>query len=205
MSETFTVRLYAGDGEAVVEVLNNKYKITIADLEAGKIIEGDTATEDDIEFLTAADEKLRCIKKAFNYLSYKAYSKRSLALKLKRAAFSDRAVEKVIGLLETKGYLNDAALCKEYAENLQKYKGYGALRIKKELYAKGFDRDCIDETVEALPKCAEALITEQLRKKFPHLNSSDRQARAKAVAYLSSRGYEYDEISNAISMLENCE
>ncbi len=198
MIDLFSVEVFPGVGEAIVKALSQEYRITIADLEACGITADSPVDEESLSFLSTAEEKLRCIKKAFVYLSYKGYSKRALGQKLKRASFSDVIVETVISLLENKGYLDDYNLCAEQAVALQKYKGFGVLRIKKELYAKGFDRDCIENALAELEETQEEQVTEILRKKFPCLNSEDRQARAKATAYLASRGYSYDEINNAI-------
>ncbi len=202
MTDRFAVKLYPKEGEALVEALGQKYRITIADFESIGIVDGEEVGDDGVELLCEAAEKLSCIKKAFVYLSYKAHPKRALGQKLRRAGFSETATEKALVLLEKKGYLDDAALCEEYAVALQRSKGYGILRIKKELYAKGFERDTIEIAVEALEDTPEEVILEVLRKKFPHLQPEDRQGRAKAVAYLSARGYGYDEINNAISVFK---
>lgn len=198
MNAFYSVELFKSEGEALVEAHGVKYRITIADYERSGIVQGGRITEESLEFLTEAEEKLRCIKKAFNYLSYKAHSKRGLGKKLKNAAFSDTAIVKTLFLLEEKGYLDDLTLCKEYAEYFQKRKNYGVMRIKKELYAKGFDKEAIDRATDELDETPEGVITELLLKKFPHLNPEDRQARAKAVSFLTARGFGYDEINNAI-------
>lgn len=199
MAELFAVKIFAGDGEALVKGGGHDYRITLADLEASGIADGCEISEETLAFLTTAEEKLRCIKKSFTYLAYKGHSVRALAQKLKRSGFSDAAIEASVVLLEKKGYLDDYALCAEYAVAIQRQKGYGVLRIKKELYAKGFDRDCIEAAVSELEETPEGLVTEILKKRFPHLDPEDRQARAKATAYLAARGYDYDEINNAIS------
>ncbi len=199
MADLFEVKVFPSEGEALVIVADHKYKITMADFEASGIVDGAEISDVALSFLVEAEEKLRCIKKAFTYLSYKGYSTRALGQKLKRNGFSDTAIESSMALLEKKGYLDDYALCADYAVAIQKQKGYGVLRIKKELYAKGFDRDCIEAAVSELEETPEERITEILIRKFPHLNSEDRQARAKATAFLAARGYNYDEINNAIS------
>lgn len=199
MIERFAVKVSPSEGEATVKSGGSEYRITLADLEVSGITDGAEINDAALLFLSESEEKLRCIKKAFVYLSYKAHSVKAMAQKLKRCGFSEDAVEKTLFLLEKKGYLDDYALCAEYAAAIQKQKGYGVLRIKKELYAKGFNGDCIENAISGLDETPEGLVTEILRKKFPHLDPDDRQARAKATAYLAARGYDYEEINNAIS------
>lgn len=200
MGGVYSVKLFRNEGEAEVEVYGQKYRITVADLEASGISDGDEADGERNELLEQACEKLACIKKAQVYLSYRALPKRKLWEKLKRAGFGEDAVENTVELLERKGYINDGELCAEYAEALQRSKGYGGARLRKELYAKGFERDLVEEAVEAVSaeNDAELVITELLCKKFPSLQPEDRQARSKAAAYLYRMGYTYDEINNAI-------
>lgn len=200
MGTYLSVQLFRSDGEAEVQCLGQKYRITIADLEASGITEGMEADEDALALLEQGAEKLACIKKAQVYLSYRALPGRKLAEKLKKAGFSETAIQKTTELLTRKGYLNDGELCADYAAALHRSKGFGGARLRKELYAKGFDRECVDEAVEAVleDNDTEAVITELLRKKFPSLHPEDRQARSKAVAYLYRMGYSYDNINNAI-------
>lgn len=202
MNGAYSVTVFEKEGEALVEARGEKYRLTLADLRRIGITDGAEADEDSLALLAVAHEKLLCIKKALVYLSYKGYAARALGQKLKRAGFPSDTVDEVIELLVRKGYLDDEALCKEYAAALQRSKGYGPMRIKKELYAKGFEREHIDLAVEELEDTPVEVIAAILAKKFPSLHPDDRQARAKAVAYLSSRGYEYDDINNAISALE---
>ncbi len=202
MNGFFSVTVFEKEGEAVVEACGEKYRLTLADLERIGVTDGAEADSDSLNLLAAAHEKLLCIKKALVYLSYKGYATRALGQKLRRGGFPADTVDEVLELLVRKGYLDDEALCKEYAAALQRSKGYGPLRIKKELYAKGFEREQIETAVEELEETPVEVITAILVKKFPSLHPDDRQARAKAVAYLSSRGYDYDDINNAISALE---
>jgi len=200
MGGVYSVKLFRNEGEAEVEAYGQKYRITIADLEASGITEGSEADEEGAELLALAAEKLACIKKAQVYLSYRALPSRKLTEKLKKAGFGKEAIEKSVELLTRKGYVNDGELCTEYAEVMQRSKGYGGARLRKELYAKGFGRDLVEEAVEAVleERDTQAVITELLYKKFPSLHPEDRQARSKAVAYLYRMGYTYDEINNAI-------
>lgn len=202
MDGCYEVKVFASMGEAEVSACGEKYRLTLADLEKCGITDGDSVSEEGLAALAFADDKLRCIKKALVYLSYRAHPTRKMEEKLKKAGFSSSVIEPTLELLVRKGYLDDETLCREYAVALQKSKQYGLMRIKKELYAKGFDRECIELALDELEETPEDIIEGLLRKRFPHLDPEDRQGRAKAVAYLSARGYGYDEINNVISAME---
>lgn len=206
MEATYSVKLYKADGEALVSADDNKYRITMADYLCSGVEDGAFVDETSLAFLEAAAEKLACIKKAFVYLSYRALPIRKLKTKLKTAGFGEDAIEKCIQLLLKKGYLDDYALCNDVALSLQRSKLYGFSRLKKELYAKGFDTECIDSVLDGLEDCTEEDTTQSainalLAKKFPSLSPDDREGRAKAVSYLYRMGYSYDDINNAISAL----
>lgn len=206
MESACSVKLYKSEGEALVTVCGTDYRVTMADYLAGGFEDGAFVDDDGLAFLEAAAEKLSCIKKAFVYLSYRALSVGKLRSKLKTAGFGADAVDRTVELLLKKGYLDDRALCAEYAASLQRTKLYGASRLKKELYAKGFDADCINAALDELyadgEECGvDSAIKALLAKKFPGLSPDDREGRAKATAYLYRMGYSYDDINNAISTL----
>lgn len=200
MSGCYSVKLLRSHGEAEVSADGSVFRITIADFELLGIEDGAAADEDGLSALEEAAEKLSCIKKSQVYLSYRALPARKLEQKLKKAGFSEESIEKTVELLIKKGYLNDEELCYDYAVAMRDSKRFGVSRLRKELYGKGFSRECVED---ALAKAFEGYETEDpilelLAKKFPSLQAEDRQARAKAVAYLYRMGYSYDDINNAI-------
>lgn len=202
MSGICSVKLCRSDGEAVVTVHGEDYRITIADFQSLGLEDGLAVDEEGLQSLAECAEKLSCIKKALVYLSYRALPTLKLRQKLKKAGFGEDAVDKTLELLTKKGYLNDQELCADYAVALRDSKKFGASRLRKELYAKGFSGEDVDSAVEEAFEGydAEDAILAVLSKKFPSLQAEDRQARAKAVAYLYRMGYSYDDINNAIEV-----
>lgn len=231
MEERCSVKLFKSDGEALVKVSGAEYRVSMADFLKSGVEDGAPCGGEVLLFLEEAAEKLRCIKRAFVCLSYSAQPSRRLSQKLRRAGFGEDTVEKCMALLRQRGYVDDAALCAEQAGFFRKVKLFGSARIRKELYAKGFDRECVDAALEALESrvggeggCVSgswsgsasegvggseggempdeaACIRELLEQKFPSLSPDDRQGRAKAVSYLFRMGFSYDDINNAISAL----
>ena len=200
MSGVCSVKLCRSDGEAVVTLYGEDYRVTMADYEQIGVADGEEVDEEKAALFAEAAEKLSCIKKAFVYLSYRALPRRKLEEKLKKAGFCEAAIEKTVALLIKKGYLNDGELCFEYAVALRDGKKFGASRLRKELYSKGFSKECIEEALNAAFEEYEQedAVLELLAKKFPSLQPDDRQGRSRAVAYLYRMGYSYDDINNAI-------
>ncbi len=186
----------------MVELAEAKYLISLADLERGGFTEGTELDEKTVNFLESAHEKLACIKKAFVYLSYRALSVRAIREKLKKASFGAKAIDSAIELLVDRGYLDDMALCAETARLLADAKSFGPSRLRTELYAKGFDRDCIDAALEELSFDDAEPLHELIRKKFPNYVDGNYDTRRKIVAYLSRMGYGYDLINNALESYE---
>lgn len=200
--DSFEVTLFRSDGEAAVKFGSETYRITMADYERIGVADGDEVNDDVLDLLAKAAEKLACIKKALVYLSYKAQPVKVLSRKLLRAGFSVEAVEATIDLLLQRGYINESEMCIEFARVLQRAKGYGALRIKKELYAKGFEKAYITLALESLDTVSVEFLEKLLLDKFPGFDPSSLKQRNAAARYLSGLGYEFDDIHNAVWALK---
>ncbi len=192
------VNLHPADGEALVETSTDKYLVTMADFKRSGICEGAELDEESQSLLDAAAEKLSCIKKAFVYLSYRGLSVRAVKIKLKKAQFSETAINSAVELLVDRGYLNDEQLCLDTARALAGAKGFGPSRLRTELYGKGFERDDIDKALAELVFDDTEALHEMIRKKFPNYMEGNIDTRRKIVAYLSRMGYGYDMINNAL-------
>ena len=101
-----SVKLCRSEGEAVITLYGEDYRITMADYEAIGIADGESVEDEKASLLAEAAEKLSCIKKAFTYLSYRALPSFKLFQKLKTAGFSKDAVEKTIDAKRRAVFLN---------------------------------------------------------------------------------------------------
>ncbi len=198
MSLVLRINIHKTDGEALVETSCGKYLISLADFGRGGFAEGAELDEKSMDFLEAAHDKLACIKKAFVYLSYRGLSVRAMRTKLKKASFGEKSIDAAVALLCDRGYLNDEALCADTAKALASAKNFGPSRLRTELYAKGFERDCIDVVLADMEFNEETPLHELIKKKFPNYVDGNYDARRKIVAYLARMGYGYDAINNAL-------
>lgn len=186
--------------EAVVFCCGS-HRVAIADCdglcpEAGVCLSGE-----EFERLLAAERRLACVQKALLFLEYGDCSRRRMLEKLKRS-FPAPLCEETVSLLEERGYLDDRRLAERYAENYAVLRSYGPLRIRQELYGKGFSADVIEEVLAPYQAADHREgITELLLKKYTPEQLSEPSVRRKANAWLSRQGYSWADISDVLRTL----
>lgn len=172
------------------------YTITEADFLALKIAE---TGEADIEKLVFCADKLMCIKKAEDYLSYGDLSERKLREKLK-GKFGENVIDAVVSLLVSKGYLNDGELAARFAYELARTRLWGRKRIAQYLFTKGFRREDIANACESLDSDSLAEnLRELIEKTAPKADLSTPKAVSAYGAKLYRLGWDWDEIKPALA------
>ena len=189
--------------EATVVCDGESYHITAYDLEALCLVEGAEIDDETIESLTNAVERLACIKKAFDYLSYGDLSEKQLRDKLSRK-FSKELSTDVAALMVERGYVNDNLLAKRYAETFYEFKNMGLTRIKNELYKRGISKDDIDDAISKYvdldqSERIEAFVT----KKYDMSRINDIKYKQKVYAGAIRAGFSSSDIVDFISKFES--
>lgn len=188
--------------EAQVIAAGERFRITQYDCDLLALEEGMELTEELLAELQTAHARLACIQKAFSLLSYGDLSRKRLVEKLRRS-FPRELSEETAALLEERGYLNDAVLAKRYAENYWDVRSYGPMRIRQELYGKGFTADDIDEAVLPYEQAPQGeKIRALLEKKFPDADLSDIAVRKKAADWLRRYGFSWQAVSEVFEELK---
>lgn len=148
-----------------------------------------------------------CLQKAKNYafllLKFRQRSERELALRLRTKKFDEPVIKETLYFLKTRGFIDDAAFAKEWAESRLK-RPLGRARIKQELQIKGIDKNIIDATLEKISQgYSEKTVVEELAKtRFAKLIGIEPQkAKRRIFAYLLRRGFSSDSVSDAIDQL----
>ena len=186
--------------EAIV-ICAGRHRITIHDCDKLGLKPGMTLDEDGFALLIEAEQRLACVQKALSLLEYGDLSKRRMIEKLRTRFPASLAVE-TADLLEERGYLDDLRLAKRYAENYDELRSYGPMRIKEELYRKGFSADVIEEALRPYRNAEHRdRIREMLLKKYSEEQLSDPAVRQKANAWLSRQGYTWSEISDVLQTI----
>ena len=189
----------AHEGELLVD--GARYRVTEADYRSLGFAEGDFLDESALEAVCTAAERLRCIRKAMDCLSYGDMSGKKLLGKL-TGRFDRELASSVVELLRARGYLDDAALSARLAESFYDNKLSVHSRIARRS-ARGFSPEDVAAALEPLEARDH---TENIRtlaeRKFGRLSFDDYAQKSKAFAYLYRCGYESADITDTISKME---
>ncbi len=199
-----TCIIRAGESkEVTVSLPCESFLITLHDFETLGVAEGDEVDEELYGRLAECEERLKCIKKAFDYLSYGDLSKKQLSDKLKRKFPAELSAD-VAELFEKRGYVNDAELAKRYAETFYVFKNMGVGRIRNELYRRGFDRNDIEDAISPyVNEPQKERIIEFINKKYDTSLISDRKYRNKVYSGAIRAGFPSDEIAEVLRNFES--
>lgn len=137
-----------------------------------------------------------CVRRAMQLVGYRPHSRRELIDKLVAKGEAVENAEYAVDRLEALGVINDhdyaAMIVRHYAA-----KGYGAGRIRNELYSRGISRDFWEEALAQIPDQSEALsriIESKLKGVSP-----DKKELKKLSDHLLRRGFSWEEIRSALS------
>lgn len=145
--------------------------------------------------LPLAPEQAR--EKALAALSRREHSARELRRKLIiRGAEPALAGETVDDLAEA-GWQSDARYA-ELVARARAAQGYGPLRVRAELGARGVARERIEAALDALDADWAAAAANLLQRRYRD-QAADAQARASRYRYLASRGYTGRQIAQAFA------
>ncbi|MFQ5839544.1 MAG: regulatory protein RecX [Candidatus Methylomirabilales bacterium] len=129
---------------------------------------------------------------ALRLLTIRSRSRRELAGRLRARGFATAQVQEVVDEFSRLGFLNDAALARNWARDRAARKGFGRRRINRELREKGIDerliRDALDEVFRDLAE--EALARRVAQRRWVILRHlPPPTARRRLAAYLNRRGF----------------
>ena len=120
---------------------------------------------------------------------------------LQRLEFDAAAAEAVVEALASEGYVDDRRYAAAYAREKSALAGWGPVKIRTTLLARGVPRDV---AVEALGEIdadrAAAKLEKVLEAKWRTLQD-DPQGRLKLIRFALSRGYDYDPLRPLIDRL----
>ena len=143
----------------------------------------------------------RAVEKGIKILALSDNTAKTLTKKLQRYGIDKEIAQTATEYLVENGILNENLFAENYFLNAANTKLYGILRIKKEMYEKGFSKEAISKAeeknlvdfVEICEKRAEKL------KIYPPFSSFPEKK--KAVQSLMRYGFLYGEITSAFENL----
>lgn len=110
------------------------------------------------------------------------------ALKLRQWGCTDSSVqERITERLREEGYINDMRYCRAFVHDKTAYQGWGRLKTRAMLWAKGLDEAAIEA---ALADTDKDDYDKALRKAAAKYGAADKE---RAVRFMTQRGFTYEE------------
>ena len=120
---------------------------------------------------------------------------------LQRLEFDAAAAEEVVSALVADGFVDDRRYAAAYAREKSALSGWGPVKIRAALLARGVARDVVVEALsEVDPARASAKLEKVLETKWRTLRD-DPQGRLKLIRFALSRGYDYEPVRPLVERL----
>ena len=178
-----------------------QFKVTLNDVADFSLYTGRELTENELDALRDAAALSRCKERAMRIVAVRAMSERELCDRLVEKGETEPNAAATVAWLIDLHILNDA----DYAAMLVRHyaaKGYGARRIRDELYRRKVPKELWDAALDELPEQG-GTIDKLLRSRIRGADPDDRTALKKASDALLRRGFGWDEIKEAIERYRN--
>ena len=120
---------------------------------------------------------------------------------LERLEFDAAAAEAVVASLVSDGYVDDRRYAAAFARDKSSLSGWGPVKIRSALLARGVDRAVVLEALEEIdPERAASRLEKVLEAKWRTLRD-DPQGRLKLIRFALSRGYDYEPVRPLVERL----
>lgn len=131
------------------------------------------------------------LKGAIKFLSYRGRSVAEVQTKLFQLGFQPKVVQITLEKLRSLKLLNDEAFARDWAVSRAEGRGYGPVRIKRELQQKGIAKSVIGGVVEEVfgSRDVKERARKLLEKRFGAEGLRDAKVLGRAVGFLRRRGY----------------
>ena len=162
---------------------------------------GQTVTGLELDTLQQQSQFIWAKSLALQHLSRRSMSAKQLLDKLKERV-DEEAAQAAVERMAELGYLDDADYAGRLTRDMTKLRKLGPDRIRRELQAKGIDKELASQTVEELECDPQEAIFELLGGKLSRLAaetfaSDDPKDRNRLFGRLTRMGYGFDDIRQA--------
>ena len=144
----------------------------------------------------------RCLSRLQKLCSKAEYCRADIYRKaLKDLEGDEEAAAKVVEALQADKYIDDARYAAAYAREKATLQGWGPVKIRFQLRAKGVSDAVIASALQEIePEKAESRLEKLLAAKARTLEG-DPQFRLKLLKFALSRGYEYDTVEAVLKKI----
>lgn len=162
----------------------------------------------DLDTLRHADVRQRATEAAARYLGMRPRSTHEIRDYLHRKGYAPETVETAVGRLTERGYLDDVAFARWWAENRAQFQPRGPHLIRQELRRKGVASATIDETLaeqaETVDADAQALALARTKLRSLHKSGLGPDVITRRLSgLLARRGYGYDIVRTVLKILRD--
>lgn len=162
---------------------------------------GQQVTGEDLDFLEQCSQEIWAKAQALSHLSRRSMTAQQLRDKLE-THYSPEVVEAAVARMTELGYLNDGDYAARLARDMARLRHFGSDRIRRELLARGIDRETVEQTLEELESDPQQEILSLLGSKLERLagelmDSQDPKVRNRLFGRLARMGYSFEEIRSA--------
>ena len=145
------------------------------------------------------DEPKAILLKIMDFLSRREHSSKEIYQKMSRKVESKEMLLESIKELERDGLLSDERFAESYFQS-RKRRGFGPLRIKSELIQRGVKENLFYSLEKEIDWSSNAL--DALKKKLNGKVPQETKEILKLKNFLNYRGFEFQDIDKAFSMLD---
>lgn len=135
--------------------------------------------------------------------SRREYCSRDVLKKAEKALDGDREqAMKILGTLVADGYVDDSRYAEAFARDKSSISGWGDVKIRYMLSAKGIDKETISKALEEIDaRKADERLRKLMENKYKSLRD-DPQWKMKLLRFALGRGYSYDEVSDILEEID---
>ncbi|MCW8906494.1 MAG: recombination regulator RecX [Sedimenticola sp.] len=134
---------------------------------------------------------------AIRLLAIREHSRLELQRKLQARTEQPELLQELLDRLQAEGYQSDGRFAEQYVES-RKAKGFGPVRIGRELRERGVDSVLIEQWLDPHATDWSALLQSCCRRKFGNAVPGDYRERAKRARFLEYRGFPVEMIRNEL-------
>lgn len=190
------------DNKRVSVFIDNKFAFGITKIDAiyYRLKINDEISQEKYNKIIEENIFIKARDKALKLLGIRARSRKEIEDKLK-ADYSSEVIERVLSLMDKYGYTDDEKFAKAYADDKFKLKGWSNRRIAFELKKKGVSDKIINNLLAESNYDTASAIEKLLLKRLKGKTNIDFKEKQKQFNYLASKGYEFDEIKEAVDKI----
>ena len=148
------------------------------------------------------DQQKRILDRLRGLCSRREYCVADVLKKATDGLEGDRiSAQEVVDVLVNEKYVDDLRYASAFARDKSAIQGWGEVKIRYMLSAKGVSRAVIDEALEEIDQDkADSRLEKLLQNKLKSLKD-DPQCRLKLLRFALGRGYSYDEVNHVVNSL----